>query len=364
MLDKIIGKAIAKMRLFGCAMVVSGMLVIPLAAHAGVAILQYHHIGDDTPRVTSVTAAELQQHLEYLLEHDFTVLDLSTISTMLAEGKALPPRAAAITIDDGWRNVYDNGKALFAKYKLPFTIFVNPKLMREAPHLYMSWEQLRELQQYGAVIANHSQSHEHMTRRLPGETEAQWQQRQLHEILAAQQEIDTALAGPQPRLFAYPYGEFDPTLQQLLEQHDFIAFGQHSGVWGPLTPTTAIPRFPAAGQYANLTTLATKLLSLPLPVLSAQPQSMIVAHEQLRPTITVNLANLEDFSSSQLNCFYAGEVLVPQWQQQSFSLTLPVDLPIGRSRVNCTVPSRSQAGRFYWYSQPLVRPDAQGSWPD
>lgn len=364
MFEIIIGKAIAKMRWFGCVAITACMLVGPVAAHAGVAILQYHHIGDDTPRVTSVTTKELEQHLEFLVQQQFTVIDLTEVAALLASDEPLPAKTAAITIDDGWRNVYDNGLELFKRYRMPFTIFVNPKLMRETPHLYMNWEQLRELQQYGAVIANHSQSHAHMTRRLTDETEQQWQQRQLADILQAQDDIDRQLGGPQPRLFAYPYGEYDPELQKLLEQHDFIAFGQHSGGWGKLTPLTAIPRFPAAGQYANLATLATKLLSLPLPVEQAEPASMMVNHEQLRPTVRITLAHRHDLRPQQLNCFFAGAVVVPEWQDNTFSLTLPSDLPIGRSRLNCTAPSISQKGRFYWYSQPFVRPDANGNWPD
>lgn len=326
--------------------------------------MQYHHIGDDTPRVTSVTAEELKQHFDYLRDNQFEVLDLATVAGYFAANKPLPERAAAITIDDGWRNVYDNGLALFKQYNLPFTIFVNPKLMRETPHLYMSWDQLRELQQYGALIANHSQSHAHMTRRLSGETEQQWAERQLADILDAQQEIEQQLGGPQPRLFAYPYGEYNPQLQQLLEQHDFVAFGQHSGGWGALTPLTAVPRFPASAQYANLSTLATKLLSLPLPVSAASPASMIVDHRELRPEVTVTLADTSDIRKHQLNCFFGSEVVSPQWQGDEFSIRLPADLPIGRSRMNCTVPSISKSGRFYWYSQPFVRPDANGNWPD
>jgi hypothetical protein len=130
-----------------------------------------------------------------------------------------------------------------------------------------------------------------------------------------------------------------------------------------LTPLTAIPRFPAAAQYANLTTLATKLMSLPLPVVTAEPSSMMVAHEQLRPTVRITLATLADIRPQQLTCFFAGARVTPQWQADSFSVNLPSDLPIGRSRLNCTAPSVSKSGRFYWYSQPFVRPDTNGSWP-
>ncbi|HET8815969.1 MAG TPA: polysaccharide deacetylase family protein [Pseudidiomarina sp.] len=334
---------------------------------AGVAILQYHHIGDDTPRVTSVTAAELEAHFEFLKDNDFTVLSLPDAAAQIESG-TLPERAAAITIDDGWRNVYSEALAIFKAYQYPFTIFVNPKLMAETPHLYMTWEQLEELQQYGATIANHSQSHDHMTWRQPHESEKQWLERQRDEVLAAQQVIDEKL-GPQPKLFAYPYGEYNPQLAEMLVAEGYLAFAQHSGPWGKYSPVGAIPRFPASAQYANLETLQTKLLSLPLPVIQATPESMIQSATELRPTVELTVKNSAHFRLSQMNCFYGSAVIQPHLKVIDDQLTLarielPTDLAIGRSRLNCTIPSTQQNGRFYWYSHPFVRPDENGRWPD
>lgn len=369
MLEMIMGKAMATIRRWGFMAFISLLLLTSTVTYAGpgVAILQYHHIGDDTPRVTSVTAAELQQHFAFLEREQFNVISLSDAAALLADPDAQARRSerfAAITIDDGWANVYTQGLPLFKRYQWPVTIFVNPQLMREAPHLYMSWAQLRELTQYGVVVANHSQSHPHMTRRLADESEPQWAARMRQEILAAQAEIDAQMGAPQPKLFAYPYGEYNPALAQLLQAEGFLAFAQHSGSWGPYSPLTAIPRFPASAQYADLRTLRVKLLSLPLPVTSAQPLSMMLQYEERRPTVTVSLAAVADFRPAQMNCFYGTQVVQPTWQGNRFSVTLPTDAPIGRSRLNCTVPSISQAGRFYWYSHPLLRPNADGSWPE
>ncbi|MDX1706328.1 polysaccharide deacetylase family protein [Pseudidiomarina sp.] len=341
----------------------SAWLVISHPAAAGIAILQYHHIGDDTPRVTSVTVAELEAHLDYLVEQDFTVLSLTEAAAYLAEGKPLPARAAAITFDDGWLNVYTEGLELFKKYQLPFTIFVNPALMRETPHLYMSWDQLRELQKYGATIANHSNSHSHMTWRLEGESDCEWLARQRADVVEAQAEIEAEL-GEQPKLFAYPFGEYNPALEQMLLEEGYIAFGQHSGPWGKYSPPAAIPRFPASAQYSKLATLQTKLLSLPLPVIAVEPENMILEHETKRPHLQVSLKDQDDFMPGQMNCFFGSEVVQPLWAGLTFTLQAPKALPVGRSRINCTVPSQSKSGRFYWFSQPFVRPDANGRWPD
>lgn len=336
---------------------------IAWAAPGSVAILQYHHVGNDTPRVTSVTAAELDAHFAWLKENKFTVLSLAEVQEHFAQNKPLPDYAAAITFDDGWRNVYQDGLAVFKKYNYPFTIFVNPKLMREAAHQYMSWEQLKELQQYGAIIANHSNSHWHMTWRHADETDSEWRQRVLSDILDAQAEIDEQL-GTQAKHFAYPYGEYDPQLEKLLEEHGFLAFAQHSGPWTAATSLTAIPRFPASAQYANLATLSTKMKSLGLPVVAIEPATMMMDHDMLTPSFTVELAHTDDFNPRQMNCFAGSSVLKPEWSERSFTVQLEQAIPEGRSRVNCTVPSRAKPGRFYWYSQPFVRPNANGTWPD
>lgn len=329
-----------------------------------VTLLQYHHIGDDTPRVTSVTAAELEAHFAWLKQHQFEVLSLPEIKRKLAASEPLPEYTAAITFDDGWANVYREGLAIFKKYRYPFTIFVNPKLMREAPRQYMNWQQLKELQKYGATIANHSNSHWHLTWRRDDESSVEWQQRIRQDILQAQQAIDAEL-GEQPRLFAYPYGEYNQAVEQILAAEGFLGFAQHSGAWTQATKLTAIPRYPASAQYANLDTLSTKLKSLGLPVVAFAPVEMLWQEaEDKAVSFHVTLANTDDFAPQQMNCFAGSEVITPSWQGTEFKVTLTKPLPIGRSRVNCTVPSQSQKGRFYWYSQPFIRADENGRWPD
>lgn len=333
------------------------------SAPKSVVILQYHHVGADTPRVTSVTAEELDEQLAYLVENDFNIISLPEAWAALQGEAELPEKAVVLTFDDGWRNVYEEGRSVLNKYEAPYTIFVNPQLMQETPRIYMTWEQLREVEAEGAFIANHSNSHDHMTWRQDGESERQWRQRMLNDIEGAQAKIDEEL-GEQPRFFAYPYGEYNPELETLLEDLGYVAFGQHSGPWGEHSPTTGVPRFPASGNYAALDGLRLKLSSLPLPVTEVEHSSMIVDHEQAKPTLTATLENTDDFYRASMQCFIGGEVIKPEWDGNTFSVTPTADIGIGRSRFNCTVPSISASGQYYWYSQPWVRPDENGRWPD
>lgn len=352
--------SVAIFRLFGLLLIL--FPVISYAAQHGVVVLQYHHVGDDTPRVTSVTAQELEAHFAFLQENDFNVVSLADAQQLVAQDK-VPDKTVAITFDDSWRNIYSNGRAVFEKYRYPFTIFVNPHLMEETPRLYMSWQQLNALTEFGATIANHSEHHAHMTWREEGETETQWLARQQQAIVQAQAKIDAELGSAQAKYFAYPFGEYNPELAALLKELGYLAFGQHSGPWSRYVPQTEIPRFPASGHYANLKTLKTKLLSLALPARRVAPTSMVQSSDTERLTIELQVEPSDDVQWQQLGCFYQGERLQPELDGER--LTLSIDgLPVGRSRVNCTAPSKQLQGRFYWYSVPLVRPDAAGRWPD
>lgn len=333
------------------------------AAPKGVVILQYHHVGDDTPRVTSLTAAELRAQLRYLQQNDFQVISLPDAVAAIKGDAELPDKAVVLTFDDGWRNVYEEGVPVLREFDMPYTIFINPALMEETPRLYMTWQQLREVAAEGATIANHSNSHDHMTWRRDGESESQWRQRMMNDIEGAQELLEDEL-GDQPRLFAYPYGEYNPALEVILEDLGYIAFGQHSGPWGVHTPLTAIPRFPASGNYASVEGLRAKLSSLPLPVTDVANDNMILEHQETTPTLTATVNSTDDFYRSSMQCFIGGEVVKPEWDGTTFSVQAPAAINIGRSRYNCTVPSISAGGRYYWYSQPWVRPNEQGRWPD
>lgn len=368
---RVFGSVVTRWRKSLASSIGLGLLVVSAHATAAppqsVVVLMYHHVSADTPRVTSVTAEELRSHLSYLRDNGFTVVAIEEAVAALsgaADAPQLPDKAVVLTFDDGWDNNYTQAVPVLREFKVPYTIFVNPALMEKQPHLYMTWAQLREIDAEQATIANHSSWHKHMTWRTEGETENAWQQRVIEDIETAQMALEEKLQTEPPRLFAYPFGEYNNALQQILADLDYVAFGQHSGAWGEHTELTAIPRFPAAGNYANLNTLKTKLSSLALPIEAVTDGEMVRDNNDTTPTLQVSLRSTDDFYRSSMTCFIGGEAVTPEWDGNSFSVAAPSAIPIGRSRYNCTVPSISGEGRYYWYSHPWVRADTNGRWPD
>ena len=330
------------------------------SAHAAV-ILQYHHVSDSTPAITSVTPAQFKEQMQYLADNNFNVVPLSTVVESIKAKKTLPQKTIAITFDDGYRSIANTAHPILKQYNFPYTLFVSVQPIQKAYGEMMSWQQLVTLSNEGAEIANHSWNHEHLIRKEGNETEVQWLARIEDNILRTEAEIAKA-TGQNLKMLAYPYGEYNQQIEAMLAKHGFVAFGQQSGAAGPYSPLTALPRFPVAGVYADLNSLKVKLHSLNMPVIAQTNSNPQLAQGEWRPEIKVTL-DMSDINASQLMCFIQGQgAKKPNWlSDNQFSIQAELDLPAGRSRYNCTAPSKTK-GSYYWFSQPWVRPKANGQW--
>lgn len=80
--------------------------------------------------------------------------------------KAIPDKLVVLTFDDAVLSHYTNVAPLLKKYKFGGTFFIAEFLKPsfEDKKLYMSWEQIGELNKMGFEIANHTQNHTHVNK--------------------------------------------------------------------------------------------------------------------------------------------------------------------------------------------------------
>jgi len=333
-------------------------------------VLQYHHISDQSPQVTSTSPELFKAQMALLDEQGFTVLPLERLPKLLEaageRGARLPDKTVMITFDDGYRSIYNNAWPELKKRNWPFTVFVNSQPHDEKKALYMSWEQLRELASNGVSIANHSDSHPHLVRRRQDESEHQWQQRRMQEILFAEKRIKAEI-GRSLKMFAYPYGEYDATLLDVLASNGYLAFGQQSGPVSASSHPQLIPRFPFGGEYGAIEDFSVKVNTLPFPHLKVElkdskgrnitnpelPAGEFRPIMELRSPILGFPLSAQCFATAQgpIEAEIKGGALVARAQRP---------LNVGRSRYNCT--AAAGGGRFYWYSQLFMRRKTDGSW--
>ena len=329
---------------------------IPVRTVDHAVVLQYHHFSSTTPRSTSVTPEEFVAHLDYLATAGFRVRPLPEIVDRLARGESVPDSCVALTVDDAYPSIYTEAWPLLQVRGWSLTVFICPGLIDQGGRAYLSWEQVRELAAAGVIFANHSLRHDHLVRRLPGESDDQWRARIRADLSTAQQRIEEEL-GQAPPLFAYPYGEYDQALAELVRELGWVAFGQHSGPIWTGADFTALPRFPVSGPYADLDGLKVKAATLPLPVLVEEPFDPVLPAEVSRPRLHLQLAP-GDFDPERLACFVSNqgraELIWIDRAAGRLEVQAREALPIGRSRYNITAPAR-HGGRFFWYSHPWLR---------
>ena len=338
-----------------------GLLLLACTSAQAAVILQYHHVSATTPASTSVTPKQFREQMQYLHDHQFNVLPLSDIVNAIKSQQTLPAKTVAITFDDGYRSIATTAHPILKEYGFPYTLFVSVEPIKRKYGNMMTWNELIELSKDGAEIANHSWGHEHLIRRLPQETQAQWIKRIEQNIDQTEAAIAEA-TGQNLKMLAYPYGEYNADIEAMLAKKGYVALGQQSGAAGIYSSLTALPRFPVAGVYANLDTLKVKLNSLNMPVIN-QNTSNPELTKNWRPKLIVTL-DMTDIYPHQMMCFIQGQgAQKPLWLgKNQFSIQAETDLPAGRSRYNCTAPSKTKSG-YYWFSQAWVRPFDDGSWP-
>lgn len=335
-------------------------------------VLMYHHISGDTPSSTSTDVETFIQHLDLLDDLGFQVWPLERLAVHLATNRSIPDKVAVLTFDDAYISIFETAMPILQARNLPFTIFVNAAHVSPNGRRYMNWDQLRQAKAQGATLANHSLHHNHLIRQRPDEQHEDWLIRVSQEITENQRQLEEQLSegdeAPEegtPKLFAYPYGEFNPALEALLAKLGYLAFGQQSGAASRFTSLQGIPRYAANGVYANPETLKTKLLALPFPLLSESPSSGVLAPETRSPTLTLTLAE-GDYRLAQLRCYGpGGDVLQVEKERLKGAVKLTVKtthrLDAGRHRYNCTAPHK-RLKRWFWYSRQWMLPEEDGRW--
>ncbi|WMN58746.1 polysaccharide deacetylase family protein [Pseudoalteromonas xiamenensis] len=321
---------------------------LAMPAHSAV-ILQYHHVSETLPPVTSISKETFKQHLAFLKNNGFNVIGLDKLFASLQQGHSLPDKTVAITFDDGYDNNFDTAAPILKEYGFPYTIFVNPQLIDEHKSYVMTWEQLRKLSKEGAIIASHSSQHDYLHEKRPSENDEQWRVRIRADLTNAQNRIAEEIGHNYPWV-AFPYGEYNKALQRLLNDMAVIGIGQQSGAVDTTTDWTAVPRYPASGIYANIDTLKYKLTSAAFPLKSVDYEDTVTDNKE--PVLTLNFKD-KPFHQSQFACYVSGQGQAKtEWLSETeVKVYTPTPLSKGRSRYNCTSPMKDNSARYYWYSQ-------------
>lgn len=172
-------------------------------------ILCYHVIESPYDTEFSISREAFMQQMQYLAATGYNVISLDDLADFVAgKRKSLPENAVVITVDDGYRSVYDEMFPVMKKYRFPFTVFIYPKFIGQGSYA-LTWNQIREMAEEGALIESHTLSHSFLTRNrqrsLGEKSYSEW----IESELVQSKEIIEKETGRTVRYLAYPYGDYN-----------------------------------------------------------------------------------------------------------------------------------------------------------
>ena len=185
-----------------------------------VPILCYHQFTNGPAKQQlEVSAADFRAQLQYLRDNNFTVLSMAQVEAILNDKLPMPERAVVLTIDDGYRSVYDVAFPIIQEFNYPFTLYVYTDFVGGGAA--MTWQQLTEVQRSGLIdVQSHTKTHTSLSRLSTDETNSQYLAR-IQTELAASREVLQKKLGHSVWQISYPYGNSSDQVTKLLKDNGY-----------------------------------------------------------------------------------------------------------------------------------------------
>jgi peptidoglycan/xylan/chitin deacetylase (PgdA/CDA1 family) len=177
-----------------------------------VPILNYHKV-DILNHALSVSPQEFEEQMEYLHKNGYHTIAPDQLMAYLRYGKQLPDKPIMITFDDGYLDNYTNAYPIMKKYDFTATIFIITNLISQ-DNRFMTWDQIREMQQYGIVFGSHTANHKSLT--------SLTKEQVMNGLSQSRDEITRQL-GKSPKYFAYPTGTYNGEIEEMVRASGYKA---------------------------------------------------------------------------------------------------------------------------------------------
>ena len=302
-------------------------------------VFMYHKFGVSKYPSTSVTIDQFDAHLKEFSKSKYSVEPVEFIIDTIINDGDLSKNTIGISIDDADKSFYEVGWPKFKEMGFPVTLFVNTSTIHDNNKNYLNWDQIRELVNEGVSIGAHSHSHYHM---------ADLSIDEVRNEIEVSNNIFLKELGSIPPLFAFPYGETNEEIINLLKEYKFkVAFGQHSGVINETSNLYYLPRFSLNERYAEIDRVKFAANAKGLGIYDFIPTD---------PTITENppyigFSLLDEKLVPSIDCFVfdsKGQVDKELFKfNERIEIRLKRKLTEGRSRVNCTAKGSDNQWRWF-----------------
>ena len=308
-------------------------------------VLMYHRFGEDKYPSTSIKLEQFLEHADELSRSKYNVISIKDALKAIENIKLIKDRSIVITIDDAYSSVYSHAWPILKKYNLPFTLFVSTDVIDKKIPGYMTWEEIRILRDNGVIIGSQTKSHSHMHKLT---------QKQIIDELTKSNDRFVKEIGSKPKIFAYPYGEYNlKVLKEVKKQGFSAAFGQHSGVAHQSLGLFELPRFAMNENYGNMKRFKLAVNALPMPISDLFPKNPVINTNPPNYGFTLS-AKIKP--QNRLSCFAFAKnnikLETKRLGKNRIEVRLDEPFPKGRGRINCTMAANGN--RWRWLGRQFI----------
>ena len=201
-------------------------LIGRISQKRGIPVLLYHSI-DTTGSVISIASEEFRRQMAYLNATGYKTISLTDFLGYLRSETVPHEKIVILTFDDGFKNNYTEAFPVLREYGFTATIFLTTDYIDRvcswekhdsiARLPLLSWDEIKEMSDYGIDFESHTFSHPYLSRLSREEM--------INELLGSKTVIETRL-NKQVTFFCHPYGDSSRETQEAVRKCGYVgAFG-------------------------------------------------------------------------------------------------------------------------------------------
>ncbi len=203
-------------------------------------IFGYHHVLPSNAEVDAevlnspfmLSRRDFYHQMAHLAQQDFRAMLLDDLLKLQNGGVSQQEKHVAITFDDGWADNYQHAFPILESFDLRATFFVITSRIDTAG--YLSWDELRQMQQAGMEIQSHT--HSHVPLELLTAVEVEMELRLSKEILEDRLERPVTF-------ISFPHGSYTQQVIAATKRAGYLACGTSNvGYFGVQSSLFELPR--------------------------------------------------------------------------------------------------------------------------
>ena len=322
-----------------------------------VSVLLYHRFGESKYPSTNISPELFRQQLEFLRQENYTILSMDQFKDLVLNNAPYPKKSVLITIDDAYSSIYDHAFPILKEFNFPFTLFVDVRPLSSGAIGAMTWKMLKEMNEWGATIGNHTYAHARIGRPKPNQTRVEYREWMKSDILLAQKKLNAN--GIYTDVIAYPYGEYNELVIDVVHELGFkLMFAQDEGAVDDNVDLTRIPRLPIVGKNMDETRFKYKLNLSPLHVSNLVP-SAIEMKRNPPLYFSLRIVNPARYRPGVVNAFFSevGQLDIDYDRATGNIKSVDIDSSFLRPMNRLIITAREKNSRhFSMFSRLYVRP--------